>query len=180
MRADKDLTGASKEAAFLIAVATEEFIKRLAQSGHKQARQEGRLTIQIRDLAVAVQQHDELNFLEDIIPLTVPTSIALEKHKEKVKERNPPIEGPGSITEHFNKVPKAAASDVNPKAAKGKGKAATVIVAATRQADDGDVDMDVTGLGERPPGVVHPTADSQPGFPVVHNTESSSNNMDDS
>lgn len=160
MRADKDLTGASKEAIFLIAVATEEFIKRLAQLGQKQARQEGRMTVQIKDLAVAVQQRDELNFLEDIIPLAVPTTIALDKHREQAKNRKPPVEGPGSIAEAFGKVPKKVTAGGPAKAGKGKGKAMAAVPADAPHPisvgdDGGDVVMEA--VGEGPDGITSST-----------------------
>ncbi|KZP01347.1 hypothetical protein CALVIDRAFT_133077 [Calocera viscosa TUFC12733] len=80
LKADKEMSTCGKDAVFLISVAAEEFIKRLAQAGHQQAQRDKRSTVQQRDLATAVRttQHEELAFLEDIIPPAMTLSRALE------------------------------------------------------------------------------------------------------
>ncbi|KAF8908995.1 histone-fold-containing protein [Gymnopilus junonius] len=70
IKADKDIPIVAREATFLIAVATEEFIKRLTEAGQQVAHREKRATVQHRDIATVVRRADEFLFLEDIMPWT--------------------------------------------------------------------------------------------------------------
>ncbi|KAG9035608.1 hypothetical protein FRB95_011014 [Tulasnella sp. JGI-2019a] len=155
MRADKELTNAAKEAVFLVTVATEGFLKRITGAGYKHTSQEGRLTIQIKDLAAAAKQNEDLHFIEDIIPYTIRASAALPKaldkkrdQAEKEKEK-PPKDGAGTITDAFSKVPKTTKLG-GVKGGKGKGKATTVGASTPSSAGgaingDGDTVMDTSG-----------------------------------
>ncbi|KAI1734031.1 hypothetical protein F4680DRAFT_439816 [Xylaria scruposa] len=71
---DQDISICSNNAAFVITLATEMFIQYLAGEGLNMAKLERkpRRNIQYKDLANAVSHHDNLQFLEDIIPKTVP------------------------------------------------------------------------------------------------------------
>ncbi|KAI0549226.1 hypothetical protein F4679DRAFT_277101 [Xylaria curta] len=71
---DQDINICSNNAAFVITLATEMFIQYLAGEGLNMAKLERkpRRNIQYKDLANAVSHHDNLQFLEDIIPKTVP------------------------------------------------------------------------------------------------------------
>ncbi|EFQ30739.1 histone-like transcription factor and archaeal histone [Colletotrichum graminicola] len=71
---DPDISICSNNAAFVITLATEMFIQHLAAEGHNMAKAERkpRRNVQYKDLATAVNHHDNLEFLEDIIPKTVP------------------------------------------------------------------------------------------------------------
>ncbi|KAI1746929.1 histone-fold-containing protein [Xylaria castorea] len=71
---DQDISICSNNAAFVITLATEMFIQHLAGEGLNMAKLERkpRRNIQYKDLANAVSHHDNLQFLEDIIPKTVP------------------------------------------------------------------------------------------------------------
>ncbi|KAI0459523.1 histone-fold-containing protein, partial [Xylaria acuta] len=71
---DQDITICSNNAAFVITLATEMFIQHLASEGLNMAKLERkpRRNIQYKDLANAVSHHDNLQFLEDIVPKTVP------------------------------------------------------------------------------------------------------------
>ncbi|KAK2059893.1 histone-like transcription factor and archaeal histone [Colletotrichum caudatum] len=71
---DADIGICSNNAAFVITLATEMFIQHLAAEGHNMAKAERkpRRNVQYKDLATAVNHHDNLEFLEDIIPKTVP------------------------------------------------------------------------------------------------------------
>ncbi|THH20560.1 hypothetical protein EW146_g834 [Bondarzewia mesenterica] len=85
----QELPMVAKEAAFLISLATEEFIKRLAETSHKSASREGRLTLQQKDIASVVRRADEFLFLEEIIPwpdLTNPPARRKPKALEEQKE----------------------------------------------------------------------------------------------
>ncbi|KAL1877840.1 hypothetical protein VTK73DRAFT_8367 [Phialemonium thermophilum] len=71
---DPDITVCSNNAAFVITLATEMFIQYLAAEAHQCAKLERkpRRNIQYKDLANAVVHHDNLEFLEDVVPKTVP------------------------------------------------------------------------------------------------------------
>ncbi|KAI0466821.1 histone-fold-containing protein [Xylaria cf. heliscus] len=71
---DQDINICSNNAAFVITLATEMFIQNLAGEGLNMAKLERkpRRNIQYKDLANAVSHQDNLQFLEDIIPKTVP------------------------------------------------------------------------------------------------------------
>ncbi|KAF8333516.1 uncharacterized protein EI90DRAFT_568546 [Cantharellus anzutake] len=97
MKADKELGTAAKEAIFLVAIATEEFIKRLGIEGHNQAIREGRSIVMLKDL---VRRTDELLFLQDIIPHTITASAALTR-RSKPEVTDPslaPAAGSGSAS----------------------------------------------------------------------------------
>ncbi|KAI1291483.1 hypothetical protein F5Y03DRAFT_376606 [Xylaria venustula] len=71
---DQDIQICSNNAAFVITLATEMFIQYLASEGLNMAKLERkpRRNIQYKDLANAVSHQDNLQFLEDIVPKTVP------------------------------------------------------------------------------------------------------------
>ncbi|KAH9993145.1 histone-fold-containing protein [Xylariaceae sp. FL0662B] len=71
---DQDITICSNNAAFVITLATEMFIQYLASEGLNMVKLERkpRRNIQYKDLATAVSHKDNLEFLEDIVPKTVP------------------------------------------------------------------------------------------------------------
>ncbi|KAI1209574.1 histone-fold-containing protein [Annulohypoxylon truncatum] len=71
---DQDIGICSNNAAFVITLATEMFIQYLASEGFNMARMERkpRRNIQYKDLASAVAAKENLEFLEDIVPKTVP------------------------------------------------------------------------------------------------------------
>ncbi|ESZ95918.1 hypothetical protein SBOR_3731 [Sclerotinia borealis F-4128] len=74
---DQDINMCSNNAAFVITLATEMFIQYMAESGHNVVKSERkpRRNIQYRDLSSAVSHVDNLEFLSDIIPRTVPLKI---------------------------------------------------------------------------------------------------------
>ncbi|KAJ7459852.1 hypothetical protein FB451DRAFT_1182145 [Mycena latifolia] len=76
----------SKEGLFMLSVATEEFIKRLAQGGHRQASVERRTSVNYRDMAATTQQYQEFMFLQETIPSPVSLSEALKLRELKEKE----------------------------------------------------------------------------------------------
>ena len=71
---DPELAACSNPGAFLIAQATELFIAHLASSAHTVVRSERKLrkVIQYKDLAAAVARNENLEFLSDVVPQTVP------------------------------------------------------------------------------------------------------------
>ncbi|KIY53071.1 hypothetical protein FISHEDRAFT_9015, partial [Fistulina hepatica ATCC 64428] len=64
IKADKDIPIVAREAAFLISLATEHFIKRLVEAGHHAAEREKRTVVQHKDLATVARKVDEFLFLE--------------------------------------------------------------------------------------------------------------------
>ncbi|KAF8555240.1 hypothetical protein OG21DRAFT_1393115, partial [Imleria badia] len=76
----------SKEASFVLSIATEEFIKRMVQAGHRQASASRRSSINYVDMAASTQQYQEFMFLRDTIPEPISLSEALERRKTKEKE----------------------------------------------------------------------------------------------
>ncbi|PHH88642.1 hypothetical protein CDD83_7272 [Cordyceps sp. RAO-2017] len=71
---DSDVAMCSNNAAFIITCAAEMFIQHLADAAHTQVKLERkpRRNIQYKDVANAVSHQDNLEFLEDVIPKTVP------------------------------------------------------------------------------------------------------------
>lgn len=86
LRADGESGPMSKEAQFALSIATEEFIKRFTKAGHQLASAEKRNIISYRDMATIAAQSSSLKFLEDVVPLPVPLSLAFERHAIKEKE----------------------------------------------------------------------------------------------
>ncbi|EIM83656.1 uncharacterized protein STEHIDRAFT_62834 [Stereum hirsutum FP-91666 SS1] len=64
LKADKELPTVSKEAALIISIATEKFIKLLAEASHQVAKRESRVTVQQKDIASVVRREDGFLFLE--------------------------------------------------------------------------------------------------------------------
>ncbi|KAK0715886.1 histone-fold-containing protein [Lasiosphaeris hirsuta] len=93
---DPDVNVCSNNAAFVITLATEMFIQHLASEAQNMAKMERkpRRNIQYKDLASAVSHHDNLEFLEDIIPKTstykqVKSQAAVTRAKLKGEKSGP-------------------------------------------------------------------------------------------
>ncbi|KAF9049599.1 hypothetical protein BDZ89DRAFT_940929, partial [Hymenopellis radicata] len=93
----------SKEALFIISVATEEFIKRLAQGGLDQAKSQERSAVQYEDMAATILQYQEFRFLEDYIP--TPISLADALAEREVMESKVFDEEPAALPKPSNTVP---------------------------------------------------------------------------
>ncbi|KAK0244197.1 hypothetical protein EDD85DRAFT_807145 [Armillaria nabsnona] len=76
----------SKEALFVLSIATEEFIKRLAQGGLRQAKSERRSAVQYQDMAATTLQYQEFRFLQDTIPTAISLADALYLREETEKQ----------------------------------------------------------------------------------------------
>ncbi|KIK99640.1 hypothetical protein PAXRUDRAFT_30397 [Paxillus rubicundulus Ve08.2h10] len=76
----------SKEAAFVLSIAAEEFIKRMAQAGHRQASATCRNIVNYTDMASSTQQYQEFMFLQDTIPEPMSLSAAIDRRQAKEKE----------------------------------------------------------------------------------------------
>ncbi|KDR82680.1 hypothetical protein GALMADRAFT_220670 [Galerina marginata CBS 339.88] len=87
----------SKEGLFVLSIATEEFIKRLIQAGHREASAHRRNQINYTDMAATTQQYQEFMCLADTIPvpLTLADALALRQQKEReLFEDNPALAFP--------------------------------------------------------------------------------------
>ncbi|KAF7886160.1 hypothetical protein EAF00_010263 [Botryotinia globosa] len=129
---DQDINMCSNNAAFVIALATEMFIQYMAESGHNVVKSERkpRRNIQYRDLSSAVSHIDNLEFLSDIVPKTVPLKLVkanahlannLTKTKSTASPTNPPFPqlptsqpGPSSATANPNSFPQSPLLDTAP------------------------------------------------------------------
>ncbi|KAF5025821.1 hypothetical protein F66182_2154 [Fusarium sp. NRRL 66182] len=71
---DPEIGLCSNNAAFVITLAAEMFVQHLAEESHTQAKldRKPRRNIQYKDVASAISHHDHLEFLEDVVPKTVP------------------------------------------------------------------------------------------------------------
>ncbi|KAM3074591.1 hypothetical protein ACMFMG_008021 [Clarireedia jacksonii] len=98
---DQDIHMCSNNAAFVITLATEMFIQYLAESGHNVVKSERkpRRNIQYRDLSSAVSHIDNLEFLSDVIPRTIPLKAIKAKHalKTPLIHTNPAIHPSSSV-----------------------------------------------------------------------------------
>ncbi|CAK5284349.1 unnamed protein product, partial [Mycena citricolor] len=104
IKADKDIPIVAREATFLIACATEEFIKRLSEAAMALAERERRSTLQYKDMATVVRKADEFIFLEEILPWTLPE--APGRRKQKASEI---LSGAPTVLDQFMlKQPEAA------------------------------------------------------------------------
>ncbi|TFK74879.1 hypothetical protein BDN72DRAFT_637296 [Pluteus cervinus] len=76
----------SKEGLFVLSIATEEFIKRLTLAGLRQANAGRRNSIAYKDMSASIHQYQELMFLKETIPITIPLSEALELRAAREQE----------------------------------------------------------------------------------------------
>ncbi|PCH40132.1 hypothetical protein WOLCODRAFT_136678 [Wolfiporia cocos MD-104 SS10] len=76
----------SREAMYILSVATEEFIKRLATTGEQVANVERRSVVNYRDIAFATQRSPEFAFLRDVIPAPTTLMRALQLRAAREKE----------------------------------------------------------------------------------------------
>ncbi|KAM4064663.1 histone-like transcription factor (CBF/NF-Y) and archaeal histone domain-containing protein [Hirsutella rhossiliensis] len=105
---DSDIAMCSNNAAFIITCATEMFIQHISDAAHTQAKLERkpRRNIQYKDVATAVSHQDNLEFLEDIIPKTVP----FRKIKATARETQARLRGEKPIDELLPASSRAAAA----------------------------------------------------------------------
>ncbi|KAG6376980.1 hypothetical protein JVT61DRAFT_1021 [Boletus reticuloceps] len=127
----------SKEASFVLSIATEEFIKRMVQAGHRQASASRRNNINYVDMAASTQQYQEFMFLRDTVPEPITLSEALERRKMKEKqdlETNPAMSsatqstapGPTSSSHYLNGRLKSRSRTANGKEKANAGASASL------------------------------------------------------
>ncbi|EMD39970.1 hypothetical protein CERSUDRAFT_92455 [Gelatoporia subvermispora B] len=76
----------SKEALFMLSVATEEFLKRFAAAGLREANAARRAVVNYRDIAQVAHAQPEFHFLQDIMPRPITLAEALQRRATKEKE----------------------------------------------------------------------------------------------
>ncbi|KAI3540607.1 histone-like transcription factor and archaeal histone [Colletotrichum abscissum] len=139
---DPDIGICSNNAAFVITLATEMFIQYLAAEGHNMAKAERkpRRNVQYKDLSTAVNHHDNLEFLEDVIPKTVPYK---QIKDSAAAARLNPRKGASSSGNSNGVNGTAAAAALDPVTAviHSDDPSAQLVAEARRAAGDEDVDM---------------------------------------
>jgi hypothetical protein len=92
---DQDIHVCSNAAGFVITLATEMFVQYLAEQSHNVVKSERkpRRNIQYRDISSAVSHLDNLEFLVDVVPKTVP----YKEVKEKKAPAGPKLNGEKSV-----------------------------------------------------------------------------------
>ncbi|KAJ4389825.1 hypothetical protein N0V93_007297 [Gnomoniopsis smithogilvyi] len=93
---DPDINICSNNAAFAITLATEMFIQYLAEQGHTFAKldKKPRRNVQYKDLSSAVTHKENLEFLDDTIPKTIP----YKEVKQKAAETRAKLTGAKTTT----------------------------------------------------------------------------------
>lgn len=91
---DEDIIACSNNGAFAITIATEMFIRYLAEQAMNMVKTEKkpRRNIQYKDMANAVARIDSLQFLEDVIPRTSTFREFKAKKASKVTKGNKPLQ----------------------------------------------------------------------------------------
>ncbi|EST08456.1 Transcription factor CBF/NF-Y/archaeal histone [Kalmanozyma brasiliensis GHG001] len=87
IKADRDVDICSKEATFLISLATEIFVRKLTDEAYTNAKLDKRKNIFYKDLSRAVQQTEYLEFLKDAIPTPMALTSALGARQEKLQQK---------------------------------------------------------------------------------------------
>ena len=82
MKLDPQMPNISLDGVYACTVAAEMFLEILAKEALQVCVREGRKTISFRDLATAVSEVYELEFLQDIVPFTLMYKDALQKRQE--------------------------------------------------------------------------------------------------
>ncbi|RCI08355.1 hypothetical protein L249_8960 [Ophiocordyceps polyrhachis-furcata BCC 54312] len=100
---DPDIGICSNNASFIITCAAEMFIQHLADAAHTQVKLERkpRRNVQYKDIANAVSNQDNLEFLQDIIPKTMPYG----KVKTKARETQARLRGDKSADKSTKVAP---------------------------------------------------------------------------
>ncbi|KAK9384267.1 histone-fold-containing protein [Lipomyces mesembrius] len=85
IKLDEDVRACSNSAAFAVTVATEMFIQYMCEQGLHMSRSDRRKTLHYKDLANAVHKLDELEFLSDVIPRTIPLHKVLKDRRARAE-----------------------------------------------------------------------------------------------
>ncbi|KAK7048356.1 hypothetical protein R3P38DRAFT_2868857 [Favolaschia claudopus] len=115
----------SKEGLFILSVATEEFIKRLGQGGHRQASVEQRNVVNYRDLAATTRQYQEFMFLQETIPTPVSLAEAIqlrEAHAKEMLEDDPALATAATLSSTAGTAASTSKAKTKKSTANGKDK----------------------------------------------------------
>ncbi|KAK7203149.1 hypothetical protein BZA70DRAFT_283986 [Myxozyma melibiosi] len=85
IKLDEDVRACSNSASFAVTVATEMFIQYLCEKSLQMSKSDKRKTLHYKDLASAVHKLDELEFLSDVIPRTVPLQKVLKDRRARAE-----------------------------------------------------------------------------------------------
>lgn len=127
IKADEDIGIASKEAVFLISLATvrpfspldtsrvldllsqEHFIRKLMLASYTEARLERRVAVRYNDVAKAVGNHDHFFYLADVVPPTLTAAEARRKlafaNPAAQDDTSPPLPQPAAFPSSSSSVP---------------------------------------------------------------------------
>ncbi|KAK4544334.1 hypothetical protein LTR36_004225 [Oleoguttula mirabilis] len=100
---DDDIGSCSNNAAFVITVATEMFMQHLVEQAYNIVKSERkpRRNIQYRDVANAVARVENLEFLTDVVPKTVPYKQFKQKQAKESAQANGAAKGQGTLDGHM-------------------------------------------------------------------------------
>ncbi|KAK5121516.1 hypothetical protein LTR85_005349 [Meristemomyces frigidus] len=100
---DDDIGSCSNNAAFVITVATEMFMQHLVEQAYNIVKSERkpRRNIQYRDVANAVARVENLEFLTDVVPKTVPYKQYKQKQAKEGAQANGAAKGQGTLDGHM-------------------------------------------------------------------------------
>ncbi|KAL6302827.1 hypothetical protein BKA93DRAFT_716649, partial [Sparassis latifolia] len=114
LKADRELPMVQREAAFLISVAAEEFVKRITEATYRAAEREGRTAMQQKDIAALVRRVNEFTFLDDIIPWPDPNARAARKPKAALEGQEDIARELTLLDRFVNAEKKSKPGDVEP------------------------------------------------------------------
>ncbi|KAK9476394.1 histone-fold-containing protein [Lipomyces japonicus] len=86
IKLDEDVRACSNSAAYAVTIATELFIQFICEQGSQMAKADKRKGLQYKDLANAVHRTEELEFLSDVIPRTVPLGKVLKERSRRLEK----------------------------------------------------------------------------------------------
>ncbi|WAQ90468.1 hypothetical protein PtA15_12A457 [Puccinia triticina] len=121
---DKDIKIVSKEAVFLISIATEFFVKKLTDSAFERSKRERRVFVKYNDVASAVKRNPEYDWLEEVIPASLPLGTIL---------RDPTI--PTSSTAITNSLPTDTLMKLNDQSSAQQSKVSLAVNSHTDSLD---------------------------------------------
>ncbi|TDL22213.1 hypothetical protein BD410DRAFT_788943 [Rickenella mellea] len=132
VQADGENGTLSKEAIYMLTVATEEFIKRFSQTAHGRSELDRRSLVQYRDMASTAYHFEEFQFLQDTVPMPIPLhrALALRASREQAATEADPFTTPthsmsafSSLSKGKGKVKARIINGVSPEQLNGKDRA---------------------------------------------------------
>ncbi|PTB63987.1 histone-fold-containing protein [Trichoderma citrinoviride] len=154
---DPDVQMCSNNAAFVITLAAEMFIQHLTEEAHTQAKLERkpRRNIQYKDVANAISHRDNLEFLEDVAPKTIPFKKAKAINQARLRgeplpDSVAPTNGTSSKGKSKAHANGKAAAGTNPftlssRTDDGPSDQLELEMRQAAQPEDDDADVDMTG-----------------------------------